>query len=102
VLSGEAMFNAVDVSRHAAVDKAAGAALLGGVDDAPRGLVLTARISGQIALTAARSGIGWIASRSIPTTLAVAIGAAAGLTLVARAGSRDVHTFAPPERNRDS
>jgi formate dehydrogenase assembly factor FdhD len=46
--------------------------------------------------------MSWIASRSIPTTLAVAIGAAAGVTLVARAGSREVHTFAPSARNGES
>jgi FdhD protein len=102
VIAGAGEFGAIDVSRHAAVDKAAGAAFLGVEGDAPRGLVLTARISGQIALTAARAGMSWIASRSIPTTLAVAIGAAAGVTLVARAGSRDVHTFAPSARNGET
>jgi FdhD protein len=102
VIAGAGQFRAIDVSRHAAVDKAAGAAFLDVEGEAPRGLILTARISGQIALTAARGGMSWIASRSIPTTLAVAIGAAAGVTLVARAGSREVHTFAPSARNGES
>jgi FdhD protein len=88
-------YTAIDVSRHAAVEKAAGAAILDGADTSTCGIVLTARISGPIALTAARSGVGWIASRSIPTTLALAIGAVAGLTVVARAGTREVHTFVP-------
>jgi len=89
-------YTAIDVSRHAATAKAAGAAILAGIDRSGHGLVLTARVSGRIALTAARAGLGWIASRSIPTTLAVAIAARAGLPIIARAASTEPHTFMPP------
>lgn len=75
-----------DVGRHNAVDKAIGAGLLGESPLSRSGLILSARISGEIAYKAARAGLAWVASRSLPTTLAVAIGRAAGLPLVARAG----------------
>jgi len=79
----------VDVSRHAAVEKAIGGAFLAGDALRHRGLVLTARISGQIALTAARAGVAWIASRSLATTLAIAIAEAAHLPLITRAAGPD-------------
>jgi formate dehydrogenase assembly factor FdhD len=47
-------------------------------------------------LLAARAGVGWMASRSIPTTLAVDIAAASGLTLVARATSGAARFIVPP------
>jgi FdhD protein len=44
---------------------------------------------------AARAGIGWVASRSVPTTLAVEIAAAAGITIVGRAPARTPACSAP-------
>lgn len=84
-----------EVGRHNGADKVIGAALLAGLDPRPHGLLTTARISGEIAEKAARAGLAWVASRSVPTTLAVAIAAAAGLTLVGRAASPDARTFGP-------
>ena len=83
-----------DVGRHNAVDKAIGAALLAGEDLHAHGLVVTSRISGEIAAKAARIGLAWIASRSVPTTLAVRIGAAQNLPLIARAASAEPAVFA--------
>jgi FdhD protein len=74
------------VGRHNAVDRALGAAFLAGDGPQGCGLVLSARISGQMAMVAARAGIAWIASRSVPTRLALEIARAAGLPLIARAG----------------
>lgn len=79
---------ATDVGRHNAVDKAIGAAFLEDADVSRLGLLLSARISGEIAHKAATAGVAWVASRSIPTTLAVDIAGAAGVTLVGRAPSR--------------
>jgi len=86
----------VDVARHAAAEKAVGSAFL--TDGLPLGggLVVTSRISGAMALLAARAGICWIASRSIPTTLAVDIAAVAGMTLVARAAGGGTRIIVPP------
>lgn len=84
------LMSAHDVGRHNAVDKICGRALLAGHDLGQCGLLLTSRISGAIAMKAARVGVSWIASRSVPTTLAVAIADAALLPIIARAASKDM------------
>jgi FdhD protein len=84
-----------EVGRHNGADKALGAALLAGLDLRALGLLTTARISGEMSEKAARAGLSWVASRSVPTTLAVAIAGSAGIPLVARAASPDARVFAP-------
>lgn len=86
-----------EVARHNAVDKAIGAAIIGGVEPAGMGLVTTARVSGGMAAKAARAGLGWIASRSVPTTLALEIAGVAGITVFARAPSPEIGIFRPDE-----
>ncbi|HEY8470701.1 MAG TPA: formate dehydrogenase accessory sulfurtransferase FdhD [Longimicrobiales bacterium] len=85
-----------DVSRGSAVDKAIGAALLAGQDLARLGLLVSGRVSGGIALRAARCGVAWVASDSIPTTLALRVAAAAALPIVARATREDARVHWPP------
>jgi FdhD protein len=75
-----------DVARHCALDRAIGAAMLAGADLGTLGLVCTARVSGAMALKAVRTRLGWIASRSIATSLAHDIAAHYGLTIIERAG----------------
>lgn len=87
---------AEDVGRHNAVDKAIGAALLAGEDLTRMGLVLSSRVSGEIALKAARCGVAWIASRSVPTTLALRIATAGGLPIVADAAGKEARVHWPP------
>ncbi len=82
-----------EVGRHNGADKVIGAALLAGEALDALGLVTSARISGEIAEKAARAGLAWVASRSVPTTLAVEIAAAAGLPLIARAAGKDARVF---------
>lgn len=82
-----------DVGRHNAVDKALGAALLIGTDLRMLGLVLSARVSGEIARKAATAGVAWIATRSLPTTLAVETARAAHIPIVARAPARDAYVW---------
>ncbi|MCI0432900.1 MAG: formate dehydrogenase accessory sulfurtransferase FdhD [Gemmatimonadetes bacterium] len=76
-----------DVGRHNAVEKAIGLGLLDGLDLSALGVIVSARVSGQMAWSAARGGIAWIASRSVGTTLAAAVAAAAALPLIERAAS---------------
>jgi FdhD protein len=83
-----------DVGRHNAVDKTIGWALLEGADASKLGLLLSARVSAEIAVKSARAGLAWVASRSIPTDLAVEIARAAALPIVARAPGKDVRVFA--------
>lgn len=84
-----------EVGRHNGVDKVLGAALLAGTDFRAHGVLTTARISGEIAEKAAMAGVAWVASRSVPTTLAVDVASAAGLVLVGRAASPDARVFGP-------
>ena len=89
-----------DVGRHNAVDKAIGAGLLRQLPLHRHGLVLSARISGEIALKAARAGLAWVASRSVPTTLALQVAARARLPLIARAGGAHARVFLPDDPPR--
>ena len=75
-----------DVARHSAMDRAIGLGLRAHGDLSSFGAVCTARISGAMALKAVRARLGWIASRSIATSLAHEIAEAHGLLLMERAG----------------
>jgi FdhD protein len=57
------------------------------------GLLVTGRISAELAFKAARAGIAYVATPSVPSTLALAIAKRAGVQLVGRAvsGSPQVH-----------
>jgi FdhD protein len=85
--------HAEDIGRHNAVDKVIGASLMAGRPPAGLGLLVTGRISAELAFKAARGGIVYVATPSIPSTLAVAIARRAGVLLVGRAvsGSPQVH-----------
>jgi FdhD protein len=88
----------IDIGRHNTVDKAIGAALLEDRDLSGLGLIVTARLSAEMTLKAARAGIAWVASRSIATTLAVALATVAGLPLIGRAASREPLRYDPHVR----
>ena len=92
--------HAEDIGRHNAVDKVIGGALLRGRACEGLGLLVTGRISAELAFKAARAGMAWVATPSVPSTLAQAIGARAGVVLVGRAvsGQPQVHrgAAAPP------
>ncbi len=91
-----------DIGRHNAVDKTIGWAVLEGVDRSSLGLILSARVSAEIALKAARAGLAWVASRSIPTDLAVEIATAAGLPILARATGKDARIFGVSDRSLEA
>ncbi len=81
------LHHAEDIGRHNAVDKVIGACILEGRN--PRDLILlvTGRISGELAFKAARAQLSLVATPSVPSTMAVEIARAAGMTLVGRAVS---------------
>ena len=79
--------HAEDIGRHNAVDKAIGAALLAGQRPTGLGLLVTGRISGELAFKAARAGVVWVATPSVPSTLAVEIARRTGMLLIGRAVS---------------
>jgi len=90
------LFVAHDVGRHNAVDKVIGAAIMSAAVPGSLGLLLTSRISGDIAVKAARAGLSWAASRSVPTTLALRIAVSANMPLVGRAAGKDAFVHEPP------
>ena len=87
------LHHAEDIGRHNAVDKVMGAAVQ--TRRAPENLILlvTGRISGELAYKAARARIAVVATPSVPSTLAVDIAKAAGMMIIGRAvsGSPQLH-----------
>ena len=93
VSGGGIAFQAEDVGRHNTVDKVIGMALLTGLIPAEFGMLVSARVSGEIARKAVQAGVGWLASRSIPTTLAVRIARAGALPIVGRAAGKNAYVY---------
>jgi FdhD protein len=87
------LFHAEDIGRHNAVDKVMGAALHAGQPPHDLILLVTGRISGELAYKAARARISVVATPSVPSTIAVDIARAAGMLLIGRAvsGQPQVH-----------
>jgi FdhD protein len=89
------LFHAEDIGRHNAVDKVIGAAVLARTTVTGRGLLVTGRISAELAFKAARAGLAWVATPSVPSTLAVTIAQRSGMVLVGRAVSGTPHVHRP-------
>lgn len=90
-----------DVGRHNALDKALGEAWL---QDQPfdRSVLLTSgRISSEMAIKAARTGIPIVVSRTAVTDLAAEVATALGLTLVGYARGGKLVVYTHPERVRE-
>ena len=78
-----------DIGRHNAIDKVIGECLLKGIRTRDRILVTSGRISSEVLVKAARSGVPIVISKSAPTDISIRLAAALGITLVGFArGSR--------------
>jgi len=71
-----------DIGRHNAVDKVIGYALLENIPLQGKIMLASGRLSSEIVTKCARCGIPVVVSRAAPTSLAVEIADAAGITLV--------------------
>ena len=87
------LHHAEDIGRHNAVDKVIGAAVVAERTLPDLILLVTGRISGELAFKAARAQLAIIATPSVPSTLAVEIARASGVQLIGRAvsGHPQVH-----------
>ena len=79
--------HAEEIGRHNAVDKVLGAMVMAGTRPDDLLLLVTGRISAELAFKAARARLAVVATPSVPSSLAVEIAEAAGLVLIGRAVS---------------
>ncbi len=89
------LHHAEDIGRHNAVDKVIGAAILARGVLSGLGLLVTGRISGELAFKGARAEIAYIATPSVPSSLAVQIARRSGTVLIGRAVSGAPHVHTP-------
>lgn len=90
------VFMRSDIGRHNAVDMLCGRAFLDGLDVSALALMVSGRISSEILRKTAAIGIGLLVSRSAPTTLALDMAEALGVTVVgyARGTRLNIYTNA--------
>lgn len=90
----EILFFREDIGRHNTVDKLIGRCLLDDIETGDKILITTGRISSEILIKTANTGISVIASRSAPTELAVRHAGDLGVTVAAfvRGGRMNIYT----------
>ena len=90
----EILFITEDISRHNAIDKAAGYALLHGIDREACMLFSSGRVQEDTVKKVVSSGIGVLVSKSVPTAQAVELAKKAGLCLICRAWKDEYRIYA--------
>jgi len=87
-----------DISRHAAVDKLAGACLENGIPMEGNILVFSGRVPGDIVRMASIMGCAMIIARSAPTDLACVLAEEVGITLIGFAREDGFNIYSCPHR----
>lgn len=95
LVDGEVLCTAEDVGRHNLTDKLIGAAMLEGVPLGGSLILISARISAEMAVKAWRGGVGGVATLSVPTSLACDIARRAGVWLVGRSLRGSPYVYEP-------
>lgn len=92
------LFMHEDIGRHNAVDKVLGAACLQKIDTTDKCLVFSGRISSEIVIKAARTGIQLILSKAAPTDLAIDLAVELNITLIGFARKNRLNIYSCSER----
>lgn len=87
-----------DVSRHVAIDKVMGAALLKGIDFSRSFMVSSGRMPADMVMKVARVGIPILTSKAAPTVSGYIAGEKSGLTLVGFVRGKRFNIYTHPER----
>ena len=94
----EAICLAEDLGRHHAFDKVIGGGLLRGVDFSRTLAASTGRQPTEMIIKCRRAGIPIIATKGVPTTLAVAMAVESGITIAGLVRGDTMIVYSHPER----
>lgn len=89
---------AEDIGRHNAVDKVVGYALIENVPLQDKVILVSGRLSSEMAHKCARWGIPVVVSRAAPTALAIDIAENHGITMIGFMRGRRMNIYTHPER----
>lgn len=92
---------AEDIGRHNAVDKVLGEALLNNIDTDDKIIATTGRISSEMLIKAARSGVPIVLSRTAATNMAVKIAASLNIMIAGYIKPDSMHVYCNWERLRE-
>jgi FdhD protein len=94
----DAVCIAEDLGRHNALDKVIGRGLLHGIDFSRTLAASTGRQPSEMLFKCLQAGIPIIATKGVPTTLAVAIAVKAGITIAGLVRGSTMTVYSHPER----
>jgi FdhD protein len=89
---------AEDLGRHNAVDKVLGACCLDGIETKDKAVFSSGRISSEIIMKVARSGVPVLVTRAAPTDQVIQIAETLLITLVGFARGNRMNVYSCPER----